>query len=134
MGSAMTYRVYVITPSCKKQMNKVTELPVILKKNKEMVKTLLWKTGCFSVCAPMRAKRTNKLEHKAERMGCSCIIQQGKGSQSCWKAGKLQVSKLLQRDKEPLIHDLLPRKIYSANFNIIQIILFKININTPAGG
>lgn len=47
---------------------------------------------------------------------------------------KLQVSKLLQRDKEPLIHDLLPRKVYGSNFNIIQIILFKTNINTRAGG
>lgn len=134
MGSAMIYRRNVITPFCKKQMNTVTELPVILKKNKEMVETLLWNRDCLSVCAPLRAKRANKLEHKAERMGCSCIIQQGKASQSCRKAGKLQVSKLLHRDKEPLIHDLLPREVYSGNFNVIQIILFKTNINTPARG
>lgn len=39
------------------------------------------------------------------------------------KAAGLQTP--LQRDKEPLIHVLLPRKVHSGDINMIQIILFK---------
>lgn len=67
--------------SAKTQMNEVTERSVILR---------LICGRKTVVGAPPRANPANKLERRAERMGGSCIIQQGESSQS---SERLQVSK-----------------------------------------